>query len=37
MKKLMDETNRSSAYVSNALIEEALVSRGILKETSIRL
>jgi len=37
IKKLMDEKNRSSAYVANALIGEALVQRGILKKEVLKL
>lgn len=37
IKKLMDEKNRSSAYIANALIGEALVQRGILKKEGLKL
>lgn len=37
IKKLMDAKNRSSAYVANALISEALVQRKILKKGTLEL
>ena len=37
IKKIMDDKNRSSAYVANVLIEEALVNRGILKGGKLKL
>jgi len=35
--EIMNEKNRSAAYVSNALIQEALVQRGNLKEVDLKL
>ena len=37
IKKLMDDKNRSAAYIANALIEEALQKRGIVKGVTLKL